>query len=256
MLRFEGGTAMTIRSAIATAAGMLAVLTLVTPAPRAQAPGGVTSPASPYPAPTSNRFDDRVRGDFFAGFAGDAARLARAMKTCEEALAANPDDAEALVWHGGGLMFMAGEAQSRQDFATARARAIRGQQELDRADRLAPASLPVMLVRAVVLNASAPRVSDRARAQAMQRAAVDGFERALAIQTPHFGRLSEHARGELLAGLAEGWSRLGEAERARGYLDRIVAELPDTRYQARARAWLEDGPEKAGPLSCLTCHRQ
>jgi hypothetical protein len=152
-------------------------------------------------------------------------------------------------------MFLAGQAARQQDFATAGERARRGRAELDRADEIAPDSLSVMLVRAVVLNASAPNVRDQAQARTMQQAAIAGFEKALAIQTPYLDRLSEHSRGELLAGLAEGWSRLGEAERARGYLERIVKELPNTRYQTRARAWLEDGPQ-SGPLTCLTCHRQ
>jgi len=112
-----------------------------------------------------------------------------------------------------------------------------------------------MLVRGVVLNASAPNVRDQAQGRMMQEAAVAGFERALVIQTPYLDRLSEHSRGELLAGLAEGWSRLGDTERSRGYLERIVKELPNTRYQTRARARLEDGPQ-SGPMTCLTCHRQ
>ncbi len=38
------------------------------------------------PKPDDGRFDGRVRGDFFAGYAGDRARLERGMKTCENAL--------------------------------------------------------------------------------------------------------------------------------------------------------------------------
>jgi hypothetical protein len=235
---------MTTRRQVATLALLIATASLlVAVASRAQAPPRAR-----------NGFEYLVRADFFAGFAGDAARLQRGMKVCEDALAANPEHADALVWHGAGLMILAGEAFSRQDVETGRDRARRGREEMDRAERLAPDSLSVMLVRAAVLSASASRASDRAASQAMQRSAVDGFERALAIQAPYLSTLSEHARGELLAGLAEGWSRLGDDERARGYLQRIVQELPDTRYQARAQAWLEDGPS-AGPLTCLTCHR-
>lgn len=62
------------------------------------------STASPT-APPSGRFDLEVRGDFFAGFGGNAERLARGMARTEEVLAAAPDHAEALVWHGSGLVF-------------------------------------------------------------------------------------------------------------------------------------------------------
>jgi hypothetical protein len=214
----------------------------------------VTAPHAQDSPRVPSRFDHLVRADFFAGFSGDPARLAHGMKLCEETLAADPDHADALVWHGAGLMFLAGEAQTRQDFEAARERSRRGAEELERAHRLAPDSLSVILVRAVVLNASAPRVTDPGRSRTMQRAAVDGFERALAMQGPYLDSLSEHSRGELLGGLAEGWSRLGDLDKARGYVERMARELPDTRYQARARAWLEDGP-KPGSLTCLSCHR-
>lgn len=234
------------RSTLAVVVGMFALTVLsATVAPAQNAPRVLTD---------DDRFDMLVRPDFFAGFAGDAARLAKGMKTCEDTLAANPEHAGALVWHGGGLMFMAGQAARQQDFETARQRATKGREEMDRAYRLAPDSLNVMLVRAVVLNTAAPNVRDRAQGRAMQQESVAGFEKALAIQTPYLGRMSEHSRGELLAGLAEGWSRLGDADKARGYLQRIVTELPNTRYEARARAWMEDGPQ-SGPMTCLTCHR-
>ena len=53
----------------------------------------------PTPARTE-RFDNVVREDLFAGFAGDADALARGLKKCDEALAKNPKHAEALVWRG------------------------------------------------------------------------------------------------------------------------------------------------------------
>src|SRR5262245_24800304 len=46
------------------------------------------------------RFDYLVRADFFAGAAGDDARLQKVIDTCERALEQNPQHAEAMVWHG------------------------------------------------------------------------------------------------------------------------------------------------------------
>ncbi|HEY3065691.1 MAG TPA: hypothetical protein VGL09_07860 [Methylomirabilota bacterium] len=212
------------------------------------------SPAADEPPPPP-RFDDLVRADFFAGLRGDAARLERAMQLCETTLAADPAHPSALVWHGAALMFLAGRAAAAQDPVTARGRAQQGQAEMDRALALAPDSLSVMLVRAVVLSASAPRMRDREAGRAALRSAVGGFERALAIQQPYFDQLSVHSRGELLAGLAESYARLGDSAKSRGYLERMVTELPDTPYQARARAWLEDGAESQ-QLTCLSCHRR
>ena len=56
------------------------------------------------------RFDLRVRQDFFARISGDRQALDRGMKACEEELAKNAKNADAMVWHGGGLLFLSGQA--------------------------------------------------------------------------------------------------------------------------------------------------
>src|SRR5579885_864790 len=65
----------------------------------------------------TERFDLLVREDFFAGMWGDKARLNRGMKYCEDMLAKNPKHAEALVWHGGGLLTRASIAYKAGDTA-------------------------------------------------------------------------------------------------------------------------------------------
>src|SRR5258705_13759152 len=96
------------RSATVLAAVLVSGILLFAGSPRAQ--------NTPDPSP---RFDEIVRADFFAGFRGDAARLEKGMTRCEEELATNPTNADALVWHGAGLMFMAGQAGEREGFAAA-----------------------------------------------------------------------------------------------------------------------------------------
>src|SRR3954464_11368323 len=75
-------------------------------------------PQTAAPRPAGERFDLVVRGDFFAGFAGDRARLAKGMEACERVLAESPNHAEALVWHGSGLAFSAGMAFQKGDMKT------------------------------------------------------------------------------------------------------------------------------------------
>lgn len=58
----------------------------------------------------AERFDQNVRNDFFAGFAGDAAAREGALNKAEQALAADPKHAEALVWRGAGLQAKGGQA--------------------------------------------------------------------------------------------------------------------------------------------------
>jgi len=206
-------------------------------------------------SPAAERFDYVVRDDFFAGLRGDAARLARAMKVCEDLLAKNPKHAEALVWHGAALMIQAGQAFQRGEGETARALSNRGVGEMEAAVAMAPADPGVLVPRGAVLSAAARNVRDPERATAFLRTAVGDYEKAVAAQAPSFPQMSEHARGELLGGLAEGWQRLGDEDKSRGYLTRMVAELPGSPYADAAKTWLEHKPMRSGPaLTCVGCH--
>lgn len=201
------------------------------------------------------RFDEIVRDDFFAGLGGDAVRLDRAMKRCEEELAKNPRHAQALVWHGSGLSFRAGQAARGGDLVAAGELSRRGLQQMNEAVALAPTDPVVLILRGVTLTAASRALRDPARARAALETAVGDFESTLKIQVPIFKDLGEHPRGELLGALADGWYRLGDEDRARGYLTRIAAELPGSTYSDAARTWLEHKPLRGGPgLSCIGCH--
>jgi tetratricopeptide (TPR) repeat protein len=207
------------------------------------------------PTVASDRFDMVVRTDFFAGFAGDADRLAKGMATCERYLAANPNHAEALVWHGGGLVFRAGEAFRQGDAARGGELWMRGLEEMRRAVELEPDNVGVRVPRgAVLLQAGRGLPEDRQRP--ILELAVGDYEHVLALQTPYFSTLSEHARGQLLFGLADGSARLGRLDKAREYFNRLVTDAPDSALTPRARQWLTDGalPAEKG-LGCVGCHK-
>src|SRR5262245_53608763 len=85
------------------------------------------APAAPQ------RFDYLVRADFFAGAAGDEARLAKVMEICEQALAQNPNHAEARVWHGAAVLVRAGQAFQKGDASTGGPLFDRGVAEMNEA---------------------------------------------------------------------------------------------------------------------------
>src|SRR5262245_45779758 len=102
-------------------------------------------------APAQQRFDLKVRNDFFAGLAGNQEALDRGMKACEEALAADPKNAEAMVWHGSGLYFQAGRAFQSGDQQKGMDLWTRGLKEMKTAEELAPDSIGVLIPRGAVL---------------------------------------------------------------------------------------------------------
>lgn len=204
-------------------------------------------------ARAQERYDLKVRNDFFAGFAGDAAALARAMRATEAMLAENPNHAEALVWHGSGTYYLAGQAFQKGDPEKGMELAQKGIAEMDRAVELAPDSVGVRIPRGSVLLTST-RYQKGPHVQALVERGLRDFEKAYEIQRGMLDRLGVHPKGELLLGLADCYSRSGDSERARLFYERAAKELAGTPYARSAQEWLETGrlaPPKAG---CLGCH--
>jgi tetratricopeptide (TPR) repeat protein len=215
--------------------------------------------AKPQTAQTQDqsreRFDFLVRSDFFAGFAGDQAALDRAMKVCEETLAQKPNHAEALVWHGSGLVFIAGQAFQKADFRKGAELWDRGLKEMDRAAELEPNHVGVLIPRGSTLLEASRFIQDKATRRALLDKGIGDYEKVLELQKGYFNKLSSHSRGELLFGLAEGSVRLGNTDKARTYFLRIVNECKDSIREKQSNAWLENGVLPAtDAMSCRGCH--
>lgn len=202
------------------------------------------------------RFDHLVRDDFFAGMRGDNAALDRGMKRCEEVLARNPRHADALVWHGGGLLTRASQAYARGDSRRGDQLWRRGIEEMDRAVAAEPENIGVKIGRAATLIGLAQAGWDPSDVDSRRllESALRDYELIHRRQKPNFARLSTHSRGELLFGLASGWSILGDHERARTYLSLIARHCAGTAYEREARTWLARKPSPVIDHECIGCH--
>jgi len=204
----------------------------------------------------SERFDNLVRDDFFSG---DPAKFQRAMKLCDEALAQNPQHAPALAWRGAGDLSLAGKAFQSNDVPKGMSLYERGLKEMDDAVALQPESLQVLIPRGATYLSIAQYNPVPEISRHLIQTGVEDYEKALRLQQPYFDKLSRHARGELLFGLADGWFRLGDMGKSRVYLQQITNACPDSAYSRRAAEWLatKDATklkEKSRALSCIGCH--
>jgi tetratricopeptide (TPR) repeat protein len=212
----------------------------------------------PKPAQPANRerFDMKVRDDFFAGFTGDKARFERGMKTCEAALAKNPKDAPAMVWHGCGLFYQSGMLFQKGDTQKGMELYTQGLKEMDGAVKLEPDNIAVLIPRAASLIPASRYIPDKPTAKSLcERAAAD-YEKTYALQKPGFKKLSLHSRGELLFGLAEVEARLGREDQARTYLQQAATSCKGSDYEKEAKTWLDrKSLTKDTPMhTCIGCH--
>ena len=207
------------------------------------------------PLSAQARFDYQVRNDFFAGFAGNKEALARAMKTCDDILTREDDPhyAEALVWHGAGTFFMSGQQFQAGDTTTGQQLWDKGLQEMDGAVKRAPENPGVRIPRGAVLLTASHNVPPQMAPPLIQRG-IEDFESAMKLQEPVFEKLGAHPRGELMLGLASGYARTAQNQKARSLFERIRQTLPGTPYAASAEKWLSTGSLTARESGCLGCH--
>jgi tetratricopeptide (TPR) repeat protein len=196
------------------------------------------------------RFDLKVRNHFFAGFSGDAESLQKGMSMCEEALASDPKNAQALVWHGAGLYFQAGQAFQKGDQEKGMGLYQRGIQEMDDAVAIAPDAIGVRIPRGAVLLTGS-RFARPEMAKPLIEKGVSDFQKAYDIQSPTLDKLPSHPKGELLLGLADGYGRLGNDDKAQEFYAMILKNMPGTAYATKANNWTET---KASQTACIGCH--
>ena len=208
----------------------------------------------PAGAQETMRFDEKVRELFFAGFAGNQEALQRGMAICEETLADDPDHPGALVWQASGWFYESSFAFARGDSEAGMALYNKSVAQFDRAVALAPDSLQTLIPRAAVYLSAAPYITHAPKRNQLLETVVGDYTKVLELRAPVFQSLTVHSRGELLGAMAEALWLLEKHDEARVYLDRMIAELPDSPYALMARRQLDD-PETRAQLTCLGCHK-
>jgi tetratricopeptide (TPR) repeat protein len=199
------------------------------------------------------RFDHKVRNQFFAGFAGNAAALGEAMKIAEATLAAEPNHAEAMVWQGGGLFFQSGALFQKGDMQGAMVMMQKGTGMMDKAVELAPKNVAVRIPRGSAYLAASKGMPPE-MGQPLLEKGVKDYEDCWEMQKGDLSEFSQHGLGELLVGMAEGYGRLGKTEKAKAYFELARTKLAGTVYATRAEKWLAEGKLSARDSNCMGCH--
>jgi tetratricopeptide (TPR) repeat protein len=188
---------------------------------------------------------------------GSPEGLSRLAKMVDAAVAANPKDAYANFMHGVVAFSRSGIAAKQGDLAAAGKLFQSGLAEMEEAVRADPDNIGILAPRGAMLLGASREMPPQLATPLLQ-SAISDFEHLLSLQQNDgtFPKLSNHQRGELLTGLGDGWARLGQEDKARGYFERIAKDLPGTVYQNRAQDWLAGKSEakSAGYFTCVGCH--
>ncbi|MGH9660828.1 MAG: hypothetical protein ACRD96_19930 [Bryobacteraceae bacterium] len=203
------------------------------------------------------RFDLIVREDLFAGYlSDDMERFNKGLKVCDDRLAANPKDVAPLAWRGSATTYLAIREYEAGNRAAGDKLWNQAGRMFDQAYALGgPDNVGVLATwggTLVVFMRRAP--ADRVPAMLAQ--ALKSYEAIQRVQAPMLEKMGVHHRGEVWGGLADIHQRLGETEKSRAYLRKIVEKMDGTPYAKKAAAWLAD-PAAIQPrdaMTCLSCH--
>jgi hypothetical protein len=197
---------------------------------------------------------ETVRGDFFAGAAGDAAALQRAMAATERALAEDAKNAQALSVHGFGSVLSGSQAYQKGDAARGGELVQRGLAEMNEAVALAPSDGLVRALRGILLQQVSRQVPPAMQPSMLEDARSD-FQFLFDAQAATLDQLGPHRLGELLQALGDVHSRQGRSADAERYYVLIQQKLADTEYAARAAEWMRTRqPLPPERTTCIGCH--
>jgi tetratricopeptide (TPR) repeat protein len=200
------------------------------------------------------RFDAAVREDIFAGFGGDAARLAKGLRTCEDRLAKEPKHAEALVWRGAVRVFQSGKLFGGGKVADGLKLWNAGLADMDEAVKLQPDNIGVRIPRAAVLTGASAGAPPAMAKPLLEKLRGD-MEHSLKLHGDQWAEVGDHPKGEVRMALAYAYRRLGQADKATEQLDKVLEELPGTKWAERAGQWKQAKPDAKLTHSCIGCHK-
>jgi hypothetical protein len=212
-----------------------------------------------YTVGAEERADLLVREDFFAAvLQNDRVRFEKGMQRANDFLAKEPNNAQMMVWQGVGLFMSARYAFENGDYQKGQALQQQGLSRMQQAVDLAPDDPNVLVARGAALINSSRYMPEQA-GRPLVKLGVSDYEATLKIQQPIFGELSSHSKGELLLGLADGWIRSGDLDKARHHFETMASDptLKDSVYESKARAWLDGKPESKTRefFQCSGCHK-
>src|SRR4029079_563269 len=163
------------------------------------APAAIATPSLP----------PQVMADLFSGLGGTAGALQRALDVTATTIEANPSHAQALAWHGAATLYY---SSTNADLSALDRIGLfqRATKEMDSAVGIAPDDIRVRMARGVVLRMLTPTMPRLANVPGLIENARSDYQRMFELQQGQLEKLSQHALGELLQGLAELNSRQGK----------------------------------------------
>jgi hypothetical protein len=195
------------------------------------------SSASIFAQTDDLKFDSALAADFSKGMSGDADTLKNATDRAEKILAANPQDARTLVWLGAATLTRSGKYFMSGNFAEGGKNWKEGRRKMDEAVTLDGENVEILMTRGSTYLTASKQFPVKEEAQKILQLGIGDYEKVAA--NSKFSKFPENMRSQVLNGLANGYERLSNKEKAKTCYQRLSAEATGE-IQANAVKWLAE----------------
>ena len=197
-----------------------------------------------------------VREDIFAGFmANDMVRFERGERNVEQLLKDRPDQrGNLLAWRGSAAMHRAVLAHEAGTSAEFLKHFEKARASFAEAAQQASGNEGAAAITGGTYAVFADRLPEPQRAAAWADA-YSAYSLLWKQQGSMIDKLPVHHRGEVLGGLVQSAQRTGRTEEMAQHLDRMIASLQGTQYEATAQQWKANPASAATTrVTCKACH--
>ena len=218
----------------------------------------VAAAQSPEPPLSESRLPVHtlLREDVFAGFMdNDMTRFTRAERNIDVLIEARPSErGNLLAWRGSTSLYRAVLAHEAGNADAFQRHLQIARDAFASAAQATSGNEGVAAITGGSFAVFADRLPPDQRAAAWAQA-YEAYSTLWKQQGPIVDKLPVHHRGELLSGLAQSAQRTGRTEEAAQHLDRMLALLQGTAYEATAKQWKASPAVAANTtLTCKNCH--
>ncbi len=179
---------------------------------------------------------ESLQKDFEAGMKGDTKAFETAMKQSNELLAKNPKDAEIMVLRGSATLYQSGQAFQTGNFGEGGKLWAKGQTDMDEAVKISPDNVKVLMTRGSTYLSASKQFPVKEEADRLLKIGIGDFEKIVADK--NFTQFPESMQTQVLDGLADGFDRSNDKEKAKIYYQKL-STIATGKIKEKAVKWLE-----------------
>jgi hypothetical protein len=172
----------------------------------------------------TSKFDAELMSDFSKGMGGDDASLEKAFKKAEQILAANPKDAQTLVWLGSAILANSGKKFMSGNIPEGGKLWKEGRTKMDEAIAIDGENLEVLIVRGQTYLSASQQFPVKEEADRLRTLAVADLEKIITLTDGKTDGKSVGIRQQAIKQFVNFYTKTGDKEKAESYKKMLAAK--------------------------------